>query len=80
MKNIIKLLFILSLLVGYTACEKDKPELTYQGSDFIFFNETTGSVQESDVSVNYILVKLAAGQQSSAVTVDFTVTTDKEGW
>lgn len=76
MKNIIKIFFILSVIVGFTACETDKPILTYQGDDFIFFNEGSGSVQESNPSVNYILVKLASGEQSTDVTVDFTITSD----
>ena len=76
MKNIIKYLFILSLLVGYTACEKDKPVLIYEGSDFIFFNDVDASVGESNTAVNYIFVKLAADQQSATVTVDFAISGD----
>ncbi len=76
MKNIIKLLFILSLLISFTACEKDKPDLKYNGENFIFFNDAAGSVQESDGLIYNVIVKLAAPAQSSSVTVDFAVETN----
>jgi len=75
MKKNIKLLFVLvAIIIANVSCD-DATDLYTPGDGFVQFSTTSGSVQESADPIQ-ATVLLGAIENTSGVTVNFTVTSD----
>jgi hypothetical protein len=71
--NIYLILWIMGSLLLMTSCNKDKPELTYTGSDFIAFQDTLFATEENAAGYFSIVVVRASGVSDATVSVDLIV-------
>jgi len=74
MKRLYKLIPIIIIGLAFTlSCEKDKPELTYTGEDFVAFATTSVNVEET-IGVPVQIVVMRVTENAAAATVNVAIT------
>jgi hypothetical protein len=71
--NIYLIVLYLGVISFLASCDKDKPELTYTGTDFIAFQDTVFSIEENTGSNFEIVVMRASSKSDVNITLDLVV-------
>jgi len=67
------ILCVIGSLLMLTSCNKDKPVLIYDGSDFIAFQDTLFGTEENTAEYVKLVVMRASSVSDAIVTVDLTI-------